>query len=346
MRAVIACVGVVVAVATARADGELTVRGAYFKERATRVEQPMLDARFEVGEAGTLDAHFLVDSISSASVVAFDERRVEAGAGYAHLVGDYTVGGSARYSSEPDYKSAFGTLRFQAEAYDKNLTLGLTVGLGHDDVSNAGDPGMTRISGTLDSYLVSASVAQILDENTIASLVYDLSYLDGYQQNPYRRIGVSGMLALEVHPDSRARHAAAAMIRRFVPRTATTVIGAYRLYNDDWGILAHTPEVRVVQEVGDTVTFGLSYRYHRQSAADFWKPSYVTGDRYVSDDPKLARLTTHDIAAKLAVTGATIGLAGRWEAMRGEAMIEYYVQSAAFGNAIIAHAALTIPFEY
>jgi len=349
MRAVIigaALAALAAAAAPAHADGELTVRGAYYKERATRVEQPMLDARFDVGDAGTLDAHFLVDAITSASVGAFEEKRVEAGAGYAQVLGDYTVGGSARYSSEPDYKSAFGALRFGAEAFDKNLTLGLTVGAGHDDISNAGDPGMTRITGTLDSYLVSASVAQLLDENTVASLVYDLSYLDGYQQNPYRRVGVGGMLALEVHPDTRTRHAGAAMVRRFLPRTATTVVGAYRLYRDDWGILAHTPEVRVIQEVGDTVTFGVSYRYHRQRAADFWRAAYATTDTYVSDDPKIARMTTHDLAAKLAVTGATLGLEGRWEALRGEAMIEYYVQSAAFGNAIIAHAALTIPFEY
>ncbi len=346
MRLVLGAVALAATVATARADGELTVRGAYYKERATRVEQPMLDARFDVGEVGSLEAHFLVDAITSASVGAFEEKRVEGGAGYSHVLGDYTVGGSARYSSEPDYKSAFGTLRFQAEAFDKNLTAGLTVGIGHDSITNAGDPGMTRIAGELDSYLVSASLAQLLGENTVASVVYDLSYLDGYQQNPYRRIGVGGMLALEVHPDTRTRHAAAAMLRRFVPATSTTLIGAYRLYRDDWSILAHTPEVRVVQDVGDTVTFAMSYRYHRQRAADFWKAQYQVGDVYVSDDPKIARLTTHDLAAKLAVTGATLGLEGRWEALRGEAMIEYYVQSAAFGNAIIAHAALTIPFEY
>lgn len=349
MRRLIIGAAVIVAAAaasTARADGELTVRGAYYKERATRVEQPMLDARFDVGEAGSLDAHFLVDSISSASVVAFDEKRVEAGAGYAHVLGDYTVGGSARYSSEPDYKSAFGTVRGQAEAFDKNLTLGLTLGAGHDDVSNAGAGDMGRITGTLRSYLVAASVAQLLDENTIASLVYDLSYLDGYQQNPYRRVVVAGGLMPERHPTTRARHAAAAMLRRYLPRTSTTVVGAYRLYRDDWGILAHTPEVRVIQDVGDTVTFGVSYRYHRQRAADFWRATYGAEDTYVSDDPKIARMTTHDLAAKLVVTGATLGLEGRWEALRGEAMIEYYVQSAAFGNAIIAHAALTIPFEY
>ena len=57
----------VVAPAAARADGTLSLRGAYYKERSTRVVQPMLDASLEVGAAGALELHGLVDSITSAS---------------------------------------------------------------------------------------------------------------------------------------------------------------------------------------------------------------------------------------------------------------------------------------
>ena len=38
----------------ARADAELVVSGAYYKERSTRVVQPMLDARFDVGASGEI----------------------------------------------------------------------------------------------------------------------------------------------------------------------------------------------------------------------------------------------------------------------------------------------------
>lgn len=354
MRAALLALALVGLTATAHADGELTLRGVYYKERSTRVEQPMLDGHFDVGDAGTIDGHLLVDAITSASVASgatgtpFSEKRVEGGLGYAHVFGDYTAGVAARYSTEPDYQSAFVTARGQAELLDKNLTLGLTVGAGHDHVDNSAVPTLMPVEGTLDTALVSASVAQILDENTIVSLVYDLSYLDGFQQNPYRVVSFGGSAAQERHPATRTRQAAAVMVRRFVPALVTTVIASYRLYRDDWGVLGHTPELRVLRELGDEVTVGAAYRFHHQRGADFYQASYqaAPADGLVTADAKLSDLDTHTLTAKLDVTGAAVGLDDRWADVRGEVILEYYLQSAEFGNAIIAHAALTVPFAY
>lgn len=345
------------AAATAHADGEVQVRGIYYKERATRVQQPMLDGRFDVGDDGTLQAHLLVDAISSASAVAsggaaFDERRVEGGLGYSHRFGKLTLGGTARYSTEPDYRSTFATLRGQAELFQRNLTLGLTIGAGHDQVSNAGAPDLVqRVEGTLDTGLVSASVTQLLGENTVGAITYDLVLLDGFQHNPYRQVQFGAATFAERHPDSRIRQAAALSVRRFVPRTETTVIAAYRFYRDDWGIVAHTPELRFAQAAGDNVVFGGGYRLHRQSAADFWRASYAGIDPVSqplrTDDGKLAAITTHMMTAKLAVMGATFGWEDRWADVRMEVILEYYLQDDRyFGNAGIAHAAVTIPFTY
>src|SRR5204863_2376134 len=96
-RAIVAGAILVIASAPARADGELTLRGVYYKERSTRVEQPMLDGRFDVGDSGEVDAHALVDAITSASAASgaadtsFSERRYEVGAGYTHTLGDYKL---------------------------------------------------------------------------------------------------------------------------------------------------------------------------------------------------------------------------------------------------------------
>src|SRR5512143_625612 len=73
----------------AHADGTLMTRGVYYKEKSTRVIQPMLDGMFDVGTRGLLDAHLLVDAITSASAGSgasmgqpFTEKRYEAGARY------------------------------------------------------------------------------------------------------------------------------------------------------------------------------------------------------------------------------------------------------------------------
>ena len=60
----------------AAADGSVSVRGVYYKERATRVIQPMLDGMFEAGARGLVTTHLLVDSITSASTRPGSTRNV------------------------------------------------------------------------------------------------------------------------------------------------------------------------------------------------------------------------------------------------------------------------------
>jgi hypothetical protein len=50
--------------------------------------------------------------------------------------------------------------------------------------------------------------------------------------------------------------------------------------------------------------------------------------------------------AKLGVIGDAFQLGGRWAATRFEGILEYSVQHNRFGNAVIAHVAVTIPFDY
>ena len=58
MRHFLLAAGVLASLATvAHADDSISVRGIYYKERATRVEQPMIDAHLEPGENDTVDAH-------------------------------------------------------------------------------------------------------------------------------------------------------------------------------------------------------------------------------------------------------------------------------------------------
>ena len=112
-----------------RADGELSIRGVYYKERATRVQQPAVDGRFDVGDEGEASGYVLLDAITSASVAsgaadqAFTEYRWEAGASYMQRFDALGVGGGLRYSTEPDYKSIFASLRGELELADKNTTV-------------------------------------------------------------------------------------------------------------------------------------------------------------------------------------------------------------------------------
>lgn len=339
----------------ARADGTLTMRGAYYKERSTRVVQPMLDGSFQVGEHGTADGHLLVDAITSASTSSganddepFTERRYEGGGGYSHELPWGKLRGNFRFSSEPDYVSLFGGASVELGFAEKNTILSLGLGGGHDKISNAGAQGpfSMAIEDTLDTALAALSLSQLLSPNLVVSAGYDLSYLSGYQQNPYRFVSVGAVAMAEVHPETRTRHAIATTAKWFVSQTKSTLIGSYRLYTDSWGVLGSTPEVRVLQPIGDLVEVGVRYRFHDQGAADFVRETHSEEDEYRSDDEKLTAFSTHTIEGRFAMLGEALGLCGIWGEARGEVLLQYIDQNNRFGNAVAAQLALTLPFTY
>jgi hypothetical protein len=358
-----------IAVATAaRVDGTLAARGVYYKERATRVMQPMLDAMFDAGANGVVTSHFLVDAITSASAssgavnaTAFTEQRYEGGAGYTHTFDWISLGGDAKYSTESDYRSIYVGGHGQLELDQKNTVLGLGGGASFDTVTaqaaqgpfrptlrcDAGHP--TETECALDVYSVYASASQILSRNAVVGISVDISTLRGFQSNPYRQAIVGEALVPERHPDERTREAFAASARYYIAPTGTTLIGAYRYYRDTWKVHAHTPEIRVVQEVGRDVDASAGFRYYTQDGAYFFRERYPADpgmSQYVTDDVKLSSFNGYTMEAKLGVLGDAFALGGLWAATRFEGILEYSVQNNRFGNAIIAHVALTVPFEY
>src|SRR5262249_38235117 len=132
--------------------------------------------------------------------------------------------------------------------------------------------------------------------------------------------------------------------------TQTTLIAAYRYYRDSWKVHAHTPELRIVQEAGHDIDVSGRFRYYTQDGAYFFRTRYPPDDaamtQYVTDDVKLSSFSGYTVEAKLGVLGSAFPLDGRWAATRFEAILEYAVQHNRFGNAVIAHVAVTIPFDY
>jgi hypothetical protein len=356
--------------APARGDGSVAVRSVYYKERATRVIQPMLDAMFDAGAHGVVTAHFLVDAITSASASSgassgssFTERRYEGGGGYAHQIGPLTVGVEGKYSTESDYKSSFVGGHAQLELFQKNTVLGAGGGASFDTVSAAAAQGLsatptlrcsreqpTQTSCPLDVYSMYASVSQIISPNAVLGASADLGLLNGFQSNPYRQAIVGDGLVTERHPMQRTREAIAASARYYIAPTGTTVIAAYRYYRDNWQVHAHTPELRLVQEAGNDADVAVRYRYYTQDGAYFYRTHYPADDaamtQYVSDDVKLSTFTGHTLEAKLGVLGHAFDLGGRWANARFEGILEYSIQNNPFGNAVVAHVAITFPFEY
>src|SRR6185295_6863398 len=142
---------------------------------------------------------------------------------------------------------------------------------------------------------------------------------------------VGEALVPERHPESRDRQAFAAWARYYVATSGTTLIGAYRYYRDSWKVHAHTPELRVVQELGRAADAALGLRYYSQDGAEFFRDRYPPDDaamsRFVTDDVKLSSFTGYSVEAKAGLIGEAFDLEGRWAATRVEAIFEYTVQN-------------------
>jgi hypothetical protein len=334
------------------------VRGAYYKERATRVTQPMIDAKLDVGERGELDLHTLVDSITSASAASgaagtsFNESRFELGAAYTHEFDGFRLGGGARASDESDYTSFFGHLRGELELDQKNTTLALLLAEGRDTASNAGAQGLTsaEIGGTLYSTVSSLSLAQVLGRRTVGQVIYDFTYLKGFQENPYRTVTAGGMLESERLPETRLRHAVAGSLRHYFAATRTTGVAAYRFYIDNWGLAAHTAEARLVEDLTDQLSLGLRYRFHGQWSADFYREIYDSADPaiepFLTADFKLSTMRTQTLGGKVDAALGLLGFRGELADVHAEALFEYVWQTSYVGNAVIAELALAIPLRY
>jgi len=210
-----------------------------------------------------------------------------------------------------------------------------------------GDMLATSDQCDLKTYSMFAGVSQLLSKNAVVGVSYDLVKQNGFLSNPYRSVIVAPVPVPERHPYERTRHAFAVSARYFVPSSQTAFIAAYRFYRDSWDIHAHTPELRIVQEVGSTAEASVRYRYYKQDASFFYQDRYTSSMiTYVTDDPKMSAFDGHIIEAKLGVLGESFDLQGRWAGARLEGILEYVIQHNRFGNAVVAHAALTVPFEY
>jgi hypothetical protein len=217
---------------------------------------------------------------------------------------------------------------------------------------NNATPQTTSKECALTTYSGFASASQIVDRNALVAITYDVSKLHGFTANPYRQVITSDGFVAEKHPNDRLRHAIAVSARLHLPAWQTTFIGAYRYYTDSWKIHAHTPELRIIQQVGIDADASIRYRYYHQSAAYFYEKRYASSDPtmnptpFFSDDPKMSAFDGHILEAKLGVLGEAFELDGKWAGARFEGVLEYIIQHNRFGNAVVAHVALTVPFDY
>ncbi len=358
----------------ARGD-QVTVRGAYYREPSTRVIQPVVEVQKDLPDGFDIDAHYLVDAITSASAAAgttvdsiFTEIRNEVGLA-AGKTWDRTRATLAyRYSAESDYWSHGLGGSLSQRFWQDTATVALSLGVSLDTMSARGrTPACATPPSTscpLDSYFGGLGYTQVLSPVSIMQLSAETAYLRGFQGNLYRLVP---SLGYEVPPNRRLRNAVAIRFAAYHPASSTGFQFHYRFYwdfypgnaetaDDPWLIRAHTFEVRLYHKLSRNLEARLLFREHLQNHADFWcdtnaNPAcYQSGTvspSYYSTDPKLGGLHTEYPEVKLlwdAERLRGVRFWGWFAAGTFEIGYGYYMQSDAFGNAHVLQAGYTMPY--
>ncbi len=317
----------------------------YVDDDHTQVITSVTRARVAPWVGGSLTASYLVDVISSASVDVisqatprFEENRHSVNVGASQLVGLHTVRASYGYSVEigTGEQAAYRTSRV-SDYSGHGVGLGADVVLGQRNTTISADYALelgrvgraddANFGESLTTHMVDLRLSQVLSKRLVGLLGWTLTAQQGYTAKPYRfaRVqevlpGVCRLCPPETHPRSRLRNAVFVGGRQHLFAESALDM-RYRFYFDDWGLTAHTAELRLL--LGWTPAFGLRLRYrlHMQGAASFWEDIYQQPRRYMTADRELSPLNGH-----------LVGVLAFWKLARWGplAAVEIYAKTDAF----------------
>ncbi len=151
------------------------------------------------------------------------------------------------------------------------------------------------------SYSLGLGFSQILSKKLQGSLSVDVIQQEGLLSTPFQRVQFADVADFVIEeftygndverlPDSRLKIAAGGRLHYYI-NEIFTVRTFYRYYTDDWGINSHTASIEVPIKITDKFTVYPSYRFYRQTAADYFAgfnqhlstQEYYTSDYDLSD---------------------------------------------------------------
>ena len=258
-------------------------------------------------DGGQASASAVVDVVSAASVDVvsqashrFDEVRGEVNLAASHAFEFGLPALNYRGSVEPDYVSHGAGAGYQTRLGGADSVLAAHYQLTLDTVGRSGTP-FTTFSRALTTHAAELGLTQNLGRKTVLRVVYSFTWQDGYMEKPYRFVPLFDAAGLararsdgaaldldsfdryrlaarppEEVPDLRLRHALGLRALQYIAPLDGSIRADYRLYLDDWGVLAHTGELALELPLSSLLTLGVFGRGYTQSAASFYRAVYVT----------------------------------------------------------------------
>jgi hypothetical protein len=268
---------------------------------------PSIALGIENTSGASLHATYLVDIVSAASVdivstasTRWKEVRHAGTLEAEYKPHDFGVSIGTSVSSEPDYLSYGAHATVTKDFDEKNWTIFFGYGFGHDVIGRCGDYGnctpFSVFSRTLERGAFNGGIDFVVDRESLASITGDVIIENGDQSKPYRYVpmfapnvaslvpkGASVDLVnhyrldekpLEQLPLTRRR---LALTARYAHRfDGSTVRLEERVYDDSWGLIASTSDVRWIFDLGRRFEFWPHARFNVQNGVSFWQRAYTS----------------------------------------------------------------------
>lgn len=262
---------------------------------------PFVLVRKSIGTDFSVNGHYYVDSVSSASIdvlanaTEYTEERTEYSVGLDYLHEKTIVSTGFTNSTENDFEANSAFLSVSQSFFGDLTTLSISYAKGFDDIGmtdNAYDEEAER-----DIYKLGLS--QVLTKNMLMGMNLEMITDEGSLNNPYRcyrfldaKLPKGYDCVREIYPETRTSYALALRSLYYLPYRAS-LKGEYRYFNDSWGIAAHTFELAYVHPLSNRWTVEGRYRYYSQTQADFYKDlfPFENAETYMGRDKELSTFT-------------------------------------------------------
>ncbi len=310
-------------------ESELQVNlNSYFDSFDVKIVYPMVSYTRKLTESSTINARYLIDVISAASMKSHfvvdgvtsateredgggddtpDEVRQEVGLGITHLLAGGTLSMNLLHSSEHDYRSVTIAANYTRPFAKKNTYAQIGFVRSWDKVF----PQIRLWKKNKDVYTTSLNMTQVLSKHFIAQAIYSYSFADGFQSDPYQVVQIiqgDEFINLEpIHPQQRTRQALGLRFNYKVDRRTAVHIGA-RHYWDDWDVSSFTLSLSLLQHFGDEVNAEIGFRNYVQNQAYFFKQKYDTPEEFMTVDSKLDEGFSNEFQFKLSLEGSKVPL--------------------------------------
>ncbi|MDH5516477.1 MAG: DUF3570 domain-containing protein [Gammaproteobacteria bacterium] len=229
---------------------------------------------------------------------------------------------SLSLSAEHDWNSLSAGYTYSKDLNLRNTTVMTGASLTYDAISPVGGapvefaqmlaPGFSQPKdGKKDRNTIDfiAGISQVLNRSTITQLNYSVSQSDGYHNDPYKILSLlddtsalpTGNYLYEKRPDNRQRHI---IYWKTAHHFTDDVINiAYRYYQDDWGIVSHTADLKYRYELSAKSFLQPHIRFYSQTAADFYRHSLLASEAsalpdFASADFRLGEFNSTTIGLK------------------------------------------------